>query len=119
MSRNPPKPPLLEALFTRQERFALAFLLAVGFLGLGVQALWLGSGQAMIRREVERPAQVRVNRAGVPELTALPGIGPVTARRIVEYRQRHGRFLTLTDLKRVKGITPRTLKNLKGHVRFD
>lgn len=118
MRNKPPRPPLLEALFTRQERLALAFVLAVGFLGLGVQAVQKGR-PAPAAQKIEAPRTVSVNRAEVPELTALAGIGPVTARRIVEYRRDHGRFLTLADLKRVKGISSKTLERLKGHVRFD
>ncbi len=117
MKRKGPRPPLLEALFTRQERMALAFLLAVGFLGLGVRVFQ--KGPASTPQRIESPHVVSVNRADIPELTALPGIGPVTARRIVEYRKQHSRFLTLADLKRVKGITSKTLAKLKGYVRFD
>ena len=67
---------------------------------------------------VPRP-QVSVNRVSVPELAALPGIGPVLAERILQDRKLHGRFLTLTDLKRVKGITPKALEKLQRYLRFD
>ena len=105
-----------ESLFTRQERMALAFLIAAGFLGLGLQAV----GWSLQPPGAEAPpAAVSVNRAGLEELTALPGIGPVMARRIMEDRRQHGRFLTLSDLRRVKGISPKSLEELRGRVRFD
>ncbi|MBI3616422.1 MAG: helix-hairpin-helix domain-containing protein [Candidatus Omnitrophica bacterium] len=62
---------------------------------------------------------VRVNTASAPEIAGLPGIGPTVAQRIVEDRQRHGHFLTLADLKRVKGVSRKTLNQLQGYVRFD
>ena len=94
----------------------MGFLLGVGLLGMGVQ-LW-----RLNQPENSRfiPSQrVSVNRAEAAELIALPGIGPVVARRIVEDRKLHGRFLALADLKRVKGMTPKTIEKLKGMVRFD
>lgn len=95
---------------------ALAFLIGAGFLGLGLQALRWGRGPTGVQAG---PAEIFVNRAGVEELTALPGIGPVMARRIMEDREQQGRFLTLSDLRRVKGISPKTLEKLRGYVRFD
>lgn len=107
---------MLEAIFTRQERVALAFVLAAALLGLGVRACqksWPASHSEAPQRHIS------VNRAGEAELTALPGIGPVTARRIVEDRRRGGRFVTLRDLLRVKGISAKTLERLHGLIAFD
>lgn len=102
-------------MFTRQERTALAFVLGVSFLGLLLQALPRGSSfQGSFIR-----LTVAVNRATAEELVSLPGIGPKLAQRIVEERNRGGRFVTLSDLSRVKGITPKTLERLKNSVRFD
>jgi competence protein ComEA len=47
-----------------------------------------------------------LNTAGVAELDALPGIGPVLARRIVEYRSRQGPFRSVEELDDVPGIGP-------------
>ena len=108
---------MLESIFTKQERVALAFLLAAGFVGLGVLAWQRVRPPAM---ELSAGAlRISVNRAGEAELTALPGIGPVTARRIAEERNRGGRFVTARDLLRVKGISAKTLEKLRGLVTFD
>jgi ethanolamine utilization protein EutM len=48
--------------------------------------------------------QVNVNAASAEELVALPGIGPALARRIVAYRDEHGAFNSVDQLKEVKGI---------------
>src|SRR5205814_10052692 len=57
-----------------------------------------------------------LNRAGSADLDALPGVGPVTALRILEDRRVHGRLRRAEDLARVKGIGPKTLAKLLPHV---
>jgi competence protein ComEA len=57
------------------------------------------------------------NTASAAELEALPGIGPVLARRIVEHRRAHGRFERLEDLLEVEGIGPKVLERLRPLVR--
>ncbi|HEX7002788.1 MAG TPA: ComEA family DNA-binding protein [Trueperaceae bacterium] len=58
--------------------------------------------------------RISVNSATVDELEELPGIGPVTARRIVEGRP----YSRLQELLQVKGIGEKTLERLQPHVRL-
>jgi len=59
-----------------------------------------------------------LNTATEKELAGLPGIGPVLARRIVEYRRRHGPFRSPEDLLAIKGIGPRRLERLRPYLNF-
>lgn len=120
MKEKPHPPGFLEGIFTRQERLALLFLSAVSMGGLAVLG-WEGSIPWMNPMEVApiRHLEVRVNSASAAELAGLPGIGPTLAQRIVEDRQRRGYFLTLADLKRVKGVSRKTLDRIQGYIRFD
>ncbi|MCK4250328.1 helix-hairpin-helix domain-containing protein [candidate division WOR-3 bacterium] len=52
----------------------------------------------------EIKVQISINDVDAGELEDLPGIGPSLANRIVEYRNMHGRFENLENLKNVKGI---------------
>jgi len=54
-----------------------------------------------------------VNRAGAKEFESLPGIGPVLAQRVIEYRTTVGRFHTIDDLRAVKGIGPKIFERIK------
>lgn len=52
------------------------------------------------------PGRVSLNTAGVAELDALPGIGPVLAQRIVDHRAENGPFTAVEQLEDVPGIGP-------------
>jgi competence protein ComEA len=61
-------------------------------------------------------APVDLNSATAEQLDALPGIGPVTADKIVAYRQAHGPFTSVDDLDAIPGIGPARIENLRGLV---
>lgn len=50
------------------------------------------------------PFPININTADKETLTALPGIGPAAARRILTYRQKHGKFRSVQELLNVDGI---------------
>ena len=56
--------------------------------------------------------KVNINTATVSELDLLPGIGPVLAQRIVDYRDANGHFTSIADLCLVEGIGSEKLMNL-------
>ncbi|MFA5159176.1 MAG: helix-hairpin-helix domain-containing protein [Candidatus Omnitrophota bacterium] len=59
---------------------------------------------------------VNVNKATLEELIKVRGIGPVTAKRIIEYRDKNGAFKVVDDLTRVQGISDDKLKHIKDQV---
>ena len=59
---------------------------------------------------------VHLNTATLEQLDGLPGIGPVTAQKILDYRQQHGAFASIDELDAVPGIGPARLEQLKGLV---
>jgi len=61
--------------------------------------------------------EVDINTADWPELVQLPGIGPVLAQRIVQSRQAAGPFADHADLRRVRGIGPKTLEQIRPYLR--
>ncbi|MEV4412608.1 ComEA family DNA-binding protein [Catellatospora sp. NPDC049609] len=59
---------------------------------------------------------VNLNTATLAQLDALPGVGPVLAQRILDYRARHGEFRSVGDLRQVEGIGESKFAQLKDLV---
>jgi competence protein ComEA len=59
---------------------------------------------------------VHLNGATIEQLDALPGVGPVTAQKIVDYRQKHGAFSSVDELDAISGIGPARLDQLRDLV---
>jgi competence protein ComEA len=59
---------------------------------------------------------VNLNSATLEQLDALPGVGPVTAQKIIAYREQNGAFRSVDDLDAVPGIGPARLEELRALV---
>ena len=90
-----------------------------------VLALLFAAGSARRERGAEqisacftsRPLQkVDLNSASAADLEELPFIGATYARRIIEYREEHGRFGSIDELARIKGIGPKKMEKLGSYV---
>ena len=66
---------------------------------------------------VDSPAGVvNINSADVTELDTLPGIGPSTAEKIVEYREANGPFATIDEITSVSGIGPAKFEQIEAFI---
>ncbi len=61
---------------------------------------------------------ISLNSAGASQLDRLPGVGPATAAKILEYRRAHGGFSSIDELLSVKGIGPKKLAAMRKFVRL-
>lgn len=59
---------------------------------------------------------LHLNTATLEQLDALPGVGPVTAQKILDFRQAHGAFASVDDLDAIPGIGPARLAQLRDLV---
>ncbi|MDK2839208.1 MAG: competence protein ComEA [Thermosipho sp. (in: thermotogales)] len=62
--------------------------------------------------------KININEADEKQLEKLPGIGPSKAKRIIEYREKNGKFKSLDELLNVNGIGPKTLEKIENYLAF-
>jgi competence protein ComEA len=58
-----------------------------------------------------------INRATITQLDTLPGIGPVTAQRIIDYRTKVGRISSIDELKKISGLGGSKFEEIKALLR--
>ncbi|MEU6380218.1 ComEA family DNA-binding protein [Streptomyces sp. NPDC046909] len=85
--------------------------------GAGGAAAGGGAGAAGAVPGAGPAAPVSLNTATVDQLDTLPGVGPVLAQHIVDYRTQHGGFRSVDELREVNGIGERRFADLRNLVR--
>ena len=118
---------------------AACLLVCLGFLGgrmsvmLEGPTLSLSQGAQLVRlpelaletyqveENDETPGELRVNinEAGEEELCQLPQIGPARAKNILEYREKHGPFASIEEIRAVSGIGDGIFQQIREHITVD
>jgi competence ComEA-like helix-hairpin-helix protein len=89
---------------TRRPNAALTFL----------AVLFVLASSAFAKKTPAHPLDL--NTATVKQLEQLPGVGPTTAKAIVEFRTKTGRFQRVTDLLVIRGVSETKLKKMRPYI---
>jgi competence protein ComEA len=115
---EPDRPPWPRLILRRADQAVLAVLVAVSLIAMAGYWSWQRQLHGrLIDIETAEPVaidfKIDVNEANWPELALMPNIGEQLAKRIVNDRESRGRYRDLADLRRVRGIGPKTLEGMK------
>lgn len=72
-----------------------------------------------VQSETASEPCISINTASASELEKLPGVGGQIARRIIEHRERYGRFRRVEHLMMVRGISERRFNELRFFIKVD
>jgi competence protein ComEA len=85
----------------------------LGLLPAGIALSLLFAFGAWAQKTKPPQPPLDLNKASVEELQKLPGIGPVTAKAIVRFREKSGPFRRVEDLLAIRGITKKKLEKIR------
>jgi len=88
----------------------MKWLLAASLIGL------LALAAPAVAKKTPPAHPLDLNTATVKQLEQLPGVGPTTAKAIVEFRTKTGRFQRVTDLLVIRGISETKLKKMRPYI---
>jgi competence ComEA-like helix-hairpin-helix protein len=101
--------------FTLEEKRVIIFLAGAALLGIGIQFLFkLCPAAPKLMRIAPNQIKLEINKAPMEELVSTRIISEKLARKIIEYRNRHGCFRSIEELKEVKGIGEYRYEKLKN-----
>jgi len=69
-------------------------------------------------KKPKHPPVTSLNKATLPQLQLLPGIGPKMAQRVLAYRHEHGPFTDITQIMDIKGIGPKKFEKMKPFLKL-
>lgn len=70
----------------------------------------------VFKKEINDKEKISINKATIDELTKISGIGESKAKSIIEYRSKHGNFMSLEEIIKVDGITKDTFNKIKEFI---
>lgn len=79
----------------------------------------IASPLAAANKKTPPARPINLNTATSGELQQVPGIGPVTAEKILKMRKVHGAFKSVDELRAIKGIGPKRLAKMKHYLTVD
>ncbi len=81
--------------------------------------VFAAEAQATENAAVAADNRININNASTKELQGLPGVGKVTAERIIEYRAEKGAFTSPEQLLKVKGVGKKTLEQIRDLITLE
>lgn len=81
-----------------------------------IDSIYTKGGEENVLQQMQEKLKIDINTADFDQMLLLPHVGPVMAKRIIEYRNKNGKFGSVEELRKVKGIGIKTLEKLKPFI---
>jgi len=102
----------------------LVIVLGLGLMVVGLGIKMRGAEEISLKNKfikVEKTAKplkifININKASIIELEVLPAIGPKTAQKIIDYRNKWGAFKSKEEIKKVSGIGEKTYEKIMDKI---
>ncbi len=101
---------------TDEERNILIAIVIAAAAGLIINIFFSYNNKIQATESVSAPMLININTASAEELDRLPGVGKVTAERIVKLRETDGLFTSADDLKKIKGMTMKKIEKMRKYI---
>lgn len=92
------------------------FLVAGGVVRQRSAASPVMADQTVLDARLDAARRIDLNTADVVALEALPGVGPVTAEAIIQYRRAHGPLASVDDVAAIPGVRPSVVEQVREFV---
>ena len=103
--------------FTPQERRIILFFLSAMIVGIAISYLKKSyAHNELLTNLYQNVGKINLNTTDKASLVSIPGIADKLADRILEHRDKEGRFLDIEDLKQIKGITNYRYEKIKDYL---
>ena len=104
---------------SRKEKNALVLISLFLFIGFCIGYIFRPQKKNIPEKVVKNfeTFKIDINKATEEELVNLSGIGPALAQRIISYREKHGNFTNMEDIRQVKGIGAIKYEKIKKYIK--
>jgi comEA protein len=102
--------------FSREEKIILLAIIIAAIAGFFINIFFSYGKKVQVSNYAISVEKININTAQPAELEKLPGIGGVTAKRIMEYRQKSGGFKTTEEIMEIKGMSSKKYEKIKNYI---
>ena len=102
--------------FSREEKIILLAIVIAAIVGICINIFFSYGKKVRVTSYETSFEKININTAQTAELEKLPGVGRVTAKRIIEHRQKSGGYKTIEEIMEIKGMSSKKYEKIKNYI---
>ncbi len=101
---------------TKSEISVLYSVILCILIGVFINVFTGYSSKPVFQESRPKPLLININNADYDDLIKIPGMGRTNAKRVIEYREKHGSFNDISEIVKVKGIGPKRYEKMRPYI---